>query len=285
MITDEEIEKLIQNGRKFMSTFELEEADNYETDQYLQKPQPPLVKAPMTHGPYIDLPKNFENLKLTNDIYQLFQERQSHRIYDRNREMSLLQLSWLLWATQGVKGIRGKSYATLRTVPGGGARHPFETYLFLQRVESLEDGLYHYLPMEHKLECIKLREPVETEEGKTLFDLMSESVCGQAWAGYGNVLFLYSMVAYRAEWRYGIYAHRPALIDAGHVTENLYLACTAAHMGTCAIAAVDGKLCDRLFGLDGNEEFIFYAATAGLLKEEDKAKEDEIYAFVKEQGL
>ena len=50
--------------------------------------------------------------------------------------MSLLQLSFLLWATQGVKSIRGKSYATIRTAPCGGARHPFQTYLLVRQVEA-----------------------------------------------------------------------------------------------------------------------------------------------------
>ncbi len=285
MITKEKVEELIQNGRTFMKTFNLEEADNYETDQYLHLPQPPLTKEPMTQAPYIDLPMDFEQLSLKQDLYAILQERQSHRIYDRQSSMSLLQLSWLLWASQGVKGIRGKSYATLRTVASGGARHPFEVYLFVQRVESLEDGLYHYLPMQNQLELLQDRASLEQQENKTMQQLMSEAVCEQAWAGYANVLFVYSMVAYRAEWRYGIYAHRPALMDAGHVTENLYLACTAANMGTCAIAAIDGTKCDALFRLDGKEEFCFYAATGGLLKAEDQAKEDDLYAFVKEQGL
>ena len=52
----------------------------------------------------------------------------------------MLQISYLLWACQGVKGICGKNYATWRTVPSGGARHPFETYLLIQRAENLAPG-------------------------------------------------------------------------------------------------------------------------------------------------
>lgn len=69
---------------------------------------------------------------------------------------------------------------------------------------------------------------------------------GQKWAGGCAVAFLYSFVPYRAEWRYSTSAHRVALIDAGHVVQNLYLACEAIECGTCAVAAIDQTVADAL---------------------------------------
>ena len=99
------------------------------------------------------------------------------------------------------------------------------------------------------------------------------------------MIFYWSLVPYRAEWRYGIYAHRTALIDAGHVGQNLYLACAGTGLGCCGIAAFDGELCARLFGLDGKEEFIAYTATVGTIREKDRAEEQAFYSFVEEEGL
>jgi hypothetical protein len=48
------------------------------------------------------------------------------------------------------------------------------------------------------------------------------------------------------EWRYGLAAHRVILIDVGHVCQNLYLASEALGAGTCAVAAYDQDLMDRL---------------------------------------
>jgi len=64
------------------------------------------------------LPRNFGDLNLQQDFIKLLTERRSSRVYTQ-QPISLLQLSFLLWATQGIKDIRGKSYATLRTVPSG----------------------------------------------------------------------------------------------------------------------------------------------------------------------
>ena len=277
---DKEIqEKLIAKGRDFMRGYRDNDPYNedFESDQDLKLPQPPLVKAPMAKdGNRIALPKDFAQLPMLHNLTQLIESRRSARIYTQE-EMSLTQLSFLLWSCQGVKSIRGKSYATLRTVPSGGARHPFETYLMIRKVSGLKPGAYHYLPMEHALEFL--------HEVEDMDEKINESLCGQSWAAKANVLFYWSMVPYRAEWRYGIYAHRVALMDAGHMAENLYLACTGIGLGCCAIGAFRDELCSELFTLDGEEEFMLYVVPIGTVRSCDRAEEQSFYKFVEDDGL
>ncbi len=279
---EKQVREQIEKGRAFLKSQDTAEREknggDYKTDQELKKPQPPLVKAPMTDN-RVDLPRNFETLGLQDNLLELLKKRKSSRVYTQE-DMSLLQLSFLLWGTQGVKDIRGKSYATLRTVPAGGARHPFETYLLVRQVEGLLPGVYHYLPMTHQLELLE-----ELEDREAMTQLVDLSLCGQAWAAKANVVFYWSFVPYRSEWRYGIYAHRMVLADLGHVGENLYLACTALGLGTCGIGAYDQALCDKTFRLDGEEEFVVYAETVGTVKPQDEQAEQAFYSFVEEQGL
>ena len=133
--------------------------------------------------------------------------------------------------------------------------------------------------MTHQLECLKRAEDGELRE------MIGKSLCSQRWAEDAGVIFYYSMAAYRAEWRYGVYAHRVALIDSGHITQNLYLAATALGLGACAVAAVDTQYCNQLFGLDGEEEFIVYAAPVGTVRPEDTAQEAAFYQFVEDEDL
>lgn len=279
---EKQVREQIEKGRAFLKSQDTAEREknggDYKTDQELKKPQPPLVKAPMTDN-RVDLPRNFETLGLQDNLLELLKKRKSSRVYTQE-DMSLLQLSFLLWGTQGVKDIRGKSYATLRTAPCGGARHPFETYLLVRQVEGLLPGVYHYLPMTHQLELLE-----ELEDREAMTQLVDLSLCGQAWAAKANVVFYWSFVPYRSEWRYGIYAHRMVLADLGHVGENLYLACTALGLGTCGIGAYDQALCDKTFRLDGEEEFVVYAETVGTVKPQDEQAEQAFYSFVEEQGL
>lgn len=277
MLEQELQKQLIERGREASRGFREDDPyeEDFESDQDLKRPQPPLCKPPMAEErARVALPRDFSGLERKEGLESLLRRRRSARVYTQ-APLCLGELSFLLWATQGVRGLRGKSYATLRTVPSGGARHPFETYLAVRNVEGLEPGLYHYLPLEHALEFLG---PVEGLE-----EAVSQSLCGQEWAAKGAVVFYWSMVAYRAEWRYGIYAHRIALLDAGHVGENLYLACAALGLGTCAIAAFSHEDCARLLGLDGEEEYVVYAAPVGGVRPQDAAEEQAFYRFLEEE--
>jgi SagB-type dehydrogenase family enzyme len=64
-------------------------------------------------------------------------------------------------------------------------------------------------------------------------------------------------------WRYDIAAHKVIAIDAGHVCQNLYLACEAIGAGTCAMAAYDQEAIDKLLRIDGQDEFTVYLASVG----------------------
>lgn len=82
-------------------------------------------------------------------IGEAIRSRESVRRYTGD-QLTLEELSALLWATQGVREVISNTCA-LRTVPSAGARHAFETYLAVMRVESLEPGLYRYLPLDGQL--------------------------------------------------------------------------------------------------------------------------------------
>lgn len=149
-------------------------------------------------------------------------------------------------------------------VPSAGARHPFETYLFINRVEGLEAGLYHYLAMEHKLEFLHT---IEDQVNR-----VSEAYCGQTFFGGAAVGFVWTALPYRSEYRYGVNAQKYALLDAGHVCQNLYLASEAIGCGACAIGAYEQDLADGLLGFESKasyeneDEFVVYAASVGKLE-------------------
>jgi SagB-type dehydrogenase family enzyme len=143
--------------------------------------------------------------------------------------------------------------ASLRIVPSGGARHPFETYLFVSRVEGLDQGLYRYLPFDHALARVKEMQDFE----ETLDRALLKHLFG------GAVAFVWTAIPYRSEWKYAFEASRLCLMDAGHLCQNLYLACEALGCGTCAVGAYDQEAMDELLGVDGEEEFTVYAAPVG----------------------
>lgn len=197
-------------------------------------------------------------LKKAN-ILDCITARKSRRKYS-GENLTLAELSYLLWATQGVKKeLGGKS--SIRTVPSGGSRHPFETYLAVNRVKGVKAGVYRYLPFEHKL--------VFLFSEKNMAEKLTEGALGQPFAGNSAVTFIWSAIPYRCEWRYTLEAKKIILQDSGHVCQNLYLACESILCGTVAVGAYDQDLMDGFLKLDGQDEFVVYMAPVGKLEAED----------------
>jgi SagB-type dehydrogenase family enzyme len=231
--------------------------DRIASDQKLGKPQPPLEKPAPEGAATVALPPVDPGTLTECDFFTCLKRRRSRRSWVPGM-LALEELSFLLWATQGVQRVFGRNYSTFRPVPSGGARHPFETYLAVSRVDGLAAGLYRYLPLTHAL-CL-IRETADL--GRPI----NEASLGQTFVGDAPVVFVWTCLPCRGEWRYHVAAHKIMLIDAGHLCQNLYLACEAIGCGTCAVAAYDQRLIDSVVGVDGDEEFVVYLAPVGRVK-------------------
>jgi SagB-type dehydrogenase family enzyme len=215
---------------------------------------PPIEKPVPDEGCRINLVKPAEWQGIGDiSVADAIAARRSHRRFLPDA-LSLDELSFLLWATQGIRSQAGGTSA-FRTVPSAGCRHSFETYLCVLNVIGLAKGLYRYLPVEHELLQLALSEDLEVN--------IARAALGQAFVGRAAVTFIWTTVPYRMEWRYGLAAHKVIAIDAGHVCQNLYLACSAVGCGTCAVAAYHQEAMDELLGVNGQEEFTLYLAPVG----------------------
>ena len=92
-----------EQGRRFLMGYRDDDTTEFVSDQEKKLPQPPLCKAPMG-GERTVLPRDFSALPEGSGLYDLLTRRRSARIYTEG-ELSLLQLSFLLWATQGVRAM------------------------------------------------------------------------------------------------------------------------------------------------------------------------------------
>jgi SagB-type dehydrogenase family enzyme len=228
-----------------------------ESDQQKGLTLPPMQKPYPEDAKLIDLvsPEDFKIGDVS--LIKAIENRVSHRKYS-DESLTLEELSFLLWSTQGVKKLAREGRITLRTVPSGGAMHPFETYLVVNRVESLTPGLYRYLAIEHKLL------PINTE-AKDLPEKISEICNKQTFTGKSAVVFIWSARPYRTEWRYGEDSLKDILMSVGHICQNLYLACETINSGTCAIVAYQQDKLDEFIGVDGDNEISLYVAPVGKL--------------------
>ncbi|MBN1885269.1 MAG: SagB/ThcOx family dehydrogenase [Candidatus Krumholzibacteriota bacterium] len=233
----------------------------HESDQEKGLPAPPIEKPWPPDAVLVDLVDADSLVSGVMPLQEAIGRRRSRRSFT-DGALTREELSYLLWSTQGisriVRGEDGTVRRHYRTVPSGGARHPFETYLLVNRVDGIPPGLYRYLAVEHRLLFLRdVDRPV---------DEMADICRGQRFVGEGAAVFIWAAVPYRTEWRYSFVAHRDILMEAGHICQNLYLATESIGGGTCAILGYDQEGLDRFIGVDGDEEFAVYLAPVGRIE-------------------
>ena len=227
------------------------------TEQSQGVPAPPSEKSVRKGATLIDLPaKEIWQEIPEKDLTESIGNRKSRRAYSQE-SLTIEELAYLLWCTQGVRGKASRDHA-YRNVPSAGCRHAFETYLAVLNIKGLDSGVYRYLPITHQL--------VFEFSDDMLAEKMVIASLGQPYPGKAAVSFIWVAMPYRMEWRYGLAAHKVIAIDAGHVCQNLYLACETIGAGTCAIAAYDQEELDELLGINGDDEFAIYLASVGRVK-------------------
>ena len=242
-----------ESGRYFL-TDRIREEVNFRTSSQNRGVRPPPVQKPAPSGSMI-IPLPGENTwKIAPcELQTAIANRESHRQFTSD-SLSLAELAFLLWATQGVREVIHEA-AVLRTVPSAGCRHPFETYLAVMRVAGLQNGIYRYLPLDHSIVFVRDIDQLPSH--------LTAATHGQSFSGQAAVTFIWTVIPARTEWRYAEASYKVIALDAGHVCQNLYLACEAIGAGTCAIAAYNQTLVDELLEVDGEEEFSIYIAPVG----------------------
>ena len=148
--------KHMETYRKFLKSDRWADWWQHETDQRKGAPVPPSQKSYPEDSKLINLVVP-DNLTIGHmPVIEAIRRRRSRREFT-DEPLTLEELSFLLWATQGIDAAATQAWDTwlttkdpatikgesiLRTVPSAGGCHPFETYLLVNRVAGLEPGLY-----------------------------------------------------------------------------------------------------------------------------------------------
>ncbi|HET7573295.1 MAG TPA: SagB/ThcOx family dehydrogenase [Gaiellaceae bacterium] len=175
-------------------------------------------------------------------------ERRRSRAADQPLRLPLAVLGLVLRAAYGPNA------SGRRTTPSGGALYPLELYAVAQRVEGLEPGVYHLDPARPALERVPA-DAVATAlaEATPLPELVTTAAA---------VLFL-TAVFWRTRVKYGLRGYRFALLEAGHVAQNVLLAATALELPALPLGGFYDARVDELLGVDGVDESVLYGVVLG----------------------
>jgi putative peptide maturation dehydrogenase len=187
-----------------------------------------------------------------NALDRLLARRVTCRNFDTARPLPLALLSQLLGRVFGVRATERVTDDTVflkKSSPSGGGLHPVEAYLLIRNVQGLADGAYHYQPMAHALEPLPgLTKPVAA--------LMLDALAQQHWFADAQVLVALAPRYARNFWKYRHHAkaYRAVVLEAGHLSQTLYLSATDAGLGAYVTCAINEGLLEQAFGLDPMKE-------------------------------
>ncbi len=215
------------------------------------------------YAPVITLPKPSPPAEADLDLWKSIAARRSVRSYAAT-PMTLLELSRLLWAGNGVTASFGQDF--YRAAPSAGALYPVETYLVVNRVDGLDPGLYHYrvagvdilerpiVEGSHSLEQLRVGD---------LGDAIAAAALDQRMCAKAAVVFVWTAVFERSVWKYRDRAYRYFYLDAGHIAAHVSLAAVSLGLGSCPVAAYFDDEANVLLELDGESESVLYMTTVG----------------------
>jgi SagB-type dehydrogenase family enzyme len=160
--------------------------------------------------------------------------------------LTLSQLSQLLWAAQGItdKGMK------FRSAPSAGALYPLDVYIVVGYggVEGLAEGVYRFLPRRRALRKIA--------KGDKRGDV-AEAALAQNWIAQAPAVFIITAEYRRTMVKYGNRGIRYALIEVGHVGQNIFLQAEALGLGAGIVGAFgDGRLAKAIEARDRHEPLI-----------------------------
>jgi SagB-type dehydrogenase family enzyme len=169
----------------------------------------------------------------------------------------LTDLATVLALTAGVQQWVPTEFGRLplKTSPSGGARHPIEAYVCVNRITGLRPGLYHYAADVHRLEAMRRG---DFTERLRLWMPHSEYFAKAAF------VVILTAVLDRQVWRYPhARAYRAALAEAGHVCQTFCLTATWLGLAPFCLMGLDDALIEQELGIDGVGETVLYVAGAG----------------------
>lgn len=175
--------------------------------------------------------------------------RYTGRNFDTTAELPLPVAARLLQRTFGAQDQRmmaPDAWVLKKTSPSAGGLHPCEAYVLAQRIEGVAPGLYHYHATAHVLE------PLQALAAEQAHRLAALAVADQQWFADAPFMVVVAARVARNFWKYRNHAKalRAVLLDAGHLSQTLYLLATEAGMAGFVTAAINEVELEQALGLD-----------------------------------
>jgi SagB-type dehydrogenase family enzyme len=158
-------------------------------------------------------------------VEKAIKQRRTVRSFS-SEPITLAQLSQILWAAQGITDDRGLK----RAAPSGGALYPIDVYTVAGQdgVQGLAQGVYRYDPHRHAMEKVV---------GTDARQAVAVAALRQMWMATAPVILVLTAEYRRITVKYGERGKRYAMIEVGHIGQNIFVQCEALGLAAGIVGA------------------------------------------------
>jgi SagB-type dehydrogenase family enzyme len=179
-------------------------------------------------------------------LTEVITRRQSIRHYDDANPITVSQLAEFLYRVQHTTALHDSDDGQgvgQRPYPAGGRLCELEIYPLVARCAGLEEGLYRYDSIAHRL--IRLAPPHDAAER-----MLKHAADTALLAAPPQVLLAITARAQRVLWKYEGMGYELALKNSGVLTGLMYLVATAMGLAPCALGSGNSAAFALLSGID-----------------------------------
>ena len=204
-----------------------------------------------------------DSVELRRELGEATGRRRSQRIYSgealRFDDLTtVVRCAGAVTAHAEVEHPRGGySSVHFRTTPSGGALYPIEVQVAALNVKQLTRGLYRYDPLRDRL--LRLGDQATVSHLLETFCVDDETITLRR---AGAIVLLVAR-PWRAMRKYGVRGLRHVFLEAGHIAQNIHLACVALGLGSVDCSSIYDDEAHEILQIDGLYEALVHTIIVG----------------------
>lgn len=245
---------------RYVQSFDMQVAMKMQTDEFL------FAAAQLKEESFSDVVIPLPNpTPIDVRVSEAIARRRSERTYS-DGVIRLETLSNLLYYSYGVTGYLDivlrdgtRLRKPLLASPTAGGLQSIELFFAARKVEGLKTAIYRYNPYKHALEVIN--------DAPDIWDKVISAFPGHPYIidmQKANLVFLLVAFLYRVKLKYGERGYKLALLDAGHLAQNILVVSAALGIKAVPVAGYYEDEIDALLNVDGVNVTCLHTVVGGV---------------------
>lgn len=168
--------------------------------------------------------------------------------------LSLAQIGTILHFSYGISQ-DNQFERPFRVAPSAGALYPLDLFLYVASSNQIASGIYYYNPLKHHLSVLR--------QGDFRQDFASKMPDAEISFTSSLIIFIVAQFE-KTVFKYSNRGYRFALMEAGHVAQNIDLTSTALNLKVKNIGGYFDREIDEFLGFDGIMQSTLYMTAIGV---------------------